>query len=284
VAQISCTLLACHFDASGSEDPDGDIASYAWDFGDGATSTSEVADHTYAAAGPQTVKLTVTDDDGETDEVTQNISPSDVPSPIAFVGANGTVGNRVNHAVTIPGTVEPGDALLLFFAANSTNPTYTPPAGWTQLESVNGSGILGRVWSKVAEPGDAGSSVRVTSSSYAKSHIAVSAYSGTDATPVAASAARLETSTTASHVSPTVTAPDTGGWLVSYWADKSSTTTSWTAPPEATARTSGAGSPSGHIAGLLADSNASVAGSTGGLTATADSASIRALSFSVVVH
>ena len=50
------------FDGSGSYDPDGTIASYAWDFGDGSSGTGPTPTHTYDA-GTFTVSLTVTDDD-----------------------------------------------------------------------------------------------------------------------------------------------------------------------------------------------------------------------------
>lgn len=53
-------------DGRASKDPDGTIASYAWDFGDGTTGTGATATRTYAAAGTYTVKLTVTDDRGGT--------------------------------------------------------------------------------------------------------------------------------------------------------------------------------------------------------------------------
>src|SRR5206468_487661 len=49
---------------STSSDPDGSIASYAWTFGDGATSTAQNPSHTYAAGGTYTVTLTVTDNQG----------------------------------------------------------------------------------------------------------------------------------------------------------------------------------------------------------------------------
>ena len=55
---------AVAFDGSGSSDPDGSIAAYRWDFGDGARATTAVASHAYAAAGAHVATLTVTDDAG----------------------------------------------------------------------------------------------------------------------------------------------------------------------------------------------------------------------------
>ncbi len=52
------------FDGTGSSDPDGAIASYAWDFGDGTTGSGPKPTHVYRKSGAYLVQLTVTDDSG----------------------------------------------------------------------------------------------------------------------------------------------------------------------------------------------------------------------------
>ncbi|MCL3839199.1 PKD domain-containing protein, partial [Aeromicrobium duanguangcaii] len=66
--------MRVEFDGSGSTDLEGPIASYAWDFGDGATSTSAKPSHTYASVGEYDVTLKVTDAGGLTDQVTRRIA------------------------------------------------------------------------------------------------------------------------------------------------------------------------------------------------------------------
>ncbi len=50
------------FDGTGTRDPDGAIASYEWDFGDGASGTGATPVHVYQKPGDYLVRLTVTDD------------------------------------------------------------------------------------------------------------------------------------------------------------------------------------------------------------------------------
>ena len=54
----SCSALACSFDGRGSTD-DQSVTGWTWDFGDGSSGTGSTVSHTYSAAGPYTVKLTV---------------------------------------------------------------------------------------------------------------------------------------------------------------------------------------------------------------------------------
>ena len=284
---VSCTMLNCAFDASASDDPDGTITNYAWNFGDGVTASgaSETVSHSYASAGAFTVTLTVTDNQGRTGTTTRTANSSNTQSPVAFVGASSTTGNRLNHTVTIPSSAQSGDLLVLFFVANSTTSTYTGPSGWTQVQTQSGDGTLGRAYTKIATGGDAGSPVTVTSSGYAKDVTTVVGYRGVDPeTPLSGSASALQTSSTTSHSTPTVNAPDDAQWLVSYWADKSSATTTWTLPGGVTQRSTASGSSSGHISAVLGDSSGPVpSGPQGGLVATADSAGSSAVTFSLLV-
>ncbi len=76
----ACTDLSCSFNAGGSSDSDGTIASYSWDFGDGNTANGQNPSHSYAAGGDYTVSLTVIDNDGATDTSMQVIT---VTEPVA---------------------------------------------------------------------------------------------------------------------------------------------------------------------------------------------------------
>jgi len=51
------------FNGSSSDDPDGDIDNYTWDFGDGEMGYGEMVAHTYAKAGTYAAILKVVDDD-----------------------------------------------------------------------------------------------------------------------------------------------------------------------------------------------------------------------------
>jgi len=66
---------AIEFSGSGSWDEDGEIASYAWEFGDGTPpAEGETVGHSYSDVGVYTISLTVTDDRGTTASATTEVT------------------------------------------------------------------------------------------------------------------------------------------------------------------------------------------------------------------
>ncbi len=77
IGQAMCDFLSCRFKDQSSDD-NGNVVSRIWTFGDGETSTESTPSHDFDAAGVYTVRLTVTDDDGETGTTTRYL-PLDAP-------------------------------------------------------------------------------------------------------------------------------------------------------------------------------------------------------------
>jgi len=101
----SCTELACTFNGTTSSDPDGSIAGYSWDFGDGGTANGATpAVHSYATAKAYTVQLTVTDNGGATGAVSHTVLPT---SPVGGTFASDTFNRTVTGGF---GTADTGGA------------------------------------------------------------------------------------------------------------------------------------------------------------------------------
>lgn len=120
--------------------------SYAWDFGDGQTSTESGPDHTYTADGTYTVTLTAQNACGE-DVVTQTVSISNLPvanfsadnhsgcAPLAVQFDNLSSSNAVSYEWSFPGGNPSGSA--------EENPLVTYPAAGTYavtLIAINPTG------------------------------------------------------------------------------------------------------------------------------------------------
>ena len=74
--------------AASSSDPDGDVLSYRWVFGDGATAMGATATHSYAQNGSYTVRMIVTDPRGLVDTAVTTATVSNVAPVLApFAGA-----------------------------------------------------------------------------------------------------------------------------------------------------------------------------------------------------
>jgi PKD repeat protein len=84
-----------NFDGSGSNDPDGSIASYEWDWTDDGTydDTGQMPTHTYSDSGTYTVRLRVTDDDGTTSTTTQSVTVTPRPTLSSKIVDQGQTGS-----------------------------------------------------------------------------------------------------------------------------------------------------------------------------------------------
>jgi PKD repeat protein len=80
IANFTYTIkgLSVTFDASSSFDPDGQITSWHWEFGDNTDGAGEVITHHYSTSGIYNVTLIVTDNDGANNSHTTRITVEDL--------------------------------------------------------------------------------------------------------------------------------------------------------------------------------------------------------------
>lgn len=283
IASPVCDLLECVFDGSGSSDPDaGDsVVSYLWDFGDGNTSTEVTPAHVYAAAGDFTVTLTVADQSGLTGSATYPLHVSDGTGPVAtaasLVGTSAVMRQQVAAAtVPVPAAAQAGDLLVLFVTANQavggTGPTGA--GDWTLAKEVVSGTLNVSVFTKVADGSEAGQTVTMTmpNSSY-RTDLTMLAYRGVGGTGIELIESAIDANT-ASHTSPALAVPGEKRVVLSFWADRSSSTTSWTAPGGVDVVSTQVGSGGGRVSSLIT-SQIVDGGSYGGLVATTDAVSAR---------
>ena len=88
--------LLVTFDASASIDPDGTIVSFEWSYGDGAIGTGPTVTHRYETADTFAVALTVTDDAGVEDTVTQVLEiGTGLPQIVSMALVNADTGEDI---------------------------------------------------------------------------------------------------------------------------------------------------------------------------------------------
>ncbi len=90
-----------------STDPDGQIVSWNWDFGDGSTSAQQNSSHSYASSGNYQASLTVTDNGGATDNTTKTVTVSGrlLPPEEFTVTAPDEITCSPGEPITIPITI-----------------------------------------------------------------------------------------------------------------------------------------------------------------------------------
>lgn len=106
--------LTVLFSAATSSDPDGQIVSYAWDFGDSSSGSGVFVEHQYKKKGSFVVTLTVTDDKGATASAKRTvfvIEPAEPPPP---KGRTDTAQNDfIIYSRTLLEAVKPGETFTV---------------------------------------------------------------------------------------------------------------------------------------------------------------------------
>ncbi|MDT8998234.1 glycosyl hydrolase family 18 protein [Paucibacter sp. APW11] len=123
----SASGLTVSVNGSASSDPDGSIASYAWNFGDNSTASGATASHAYAAAGTYTITLTVTDNKGATNSKTASVTVS---------------GTAVNKPPVASFTSSASGLTLSVNGSGSSDPDGTIASyAWNFGDNTSGSGV-----------------------------------------------------------------------------------------------------------------------------------------------
>ncbi len=124
--QAPCTMV---FNGTGSADPDGVVAAWYWDFGDGTAGSGRLATHTYTQPGRYTASLTVVDDSGLRDTRTVQVVIS---------GAGGNKAPEVEAGPSVIGAV--GEAIAIAGSV-ADDGLPTPPGNVTaQWSKLSGTG------------------------------------------------------------------------------------------------------------------------------------------------
>lgn len=108
---------AVAFDGSASNDPDGTIVSYEWDFGDGTSGTGANPTHVYTKPGDYLVRLTVTDDAGGTDTVTHTVAVvgnQSQPPTASFVATPSTAPKGTGIGFDASASQAPGSTIVSY--------------------------------------------------------------------------------------------------------------------------------------------------------------------------
>lgn len=289
---LDITGLDVSVDGSASTDPDGQVESYAWDFGDGTTKTGKTATHSYATSGQISVSLTVTDNSGVHSATVTKTGTVNAPdpsdrTPLDFVVGTESNSSSATPSMGIPHQVANGDGMLLFATVNSSVATVEDPTGvtgWTLIDSLKQDGTQTYLFAKTASGNDGGQTLKLPLSGTMKSAMHLLAFRGIDSGWVADSTIELNRTSGKVKETPVAQSNAEGSLAIAYWADKGSITNDFTLGPNMVARGNTAGTGGGRITSLIAQSATSFgAGPIGGYSATLDLDAARTVTMTVVL-
>ena len=181
------TGVSMSFDGSESEDVDGFLVAWEWDFGDGNTASGEKITYTYETPGNYSVSLTVRDDGQKTDSVSANITVESLealggtweleadpatsicdnihnsyavayPAPELTLSVSGTTVSGISSGTGTALSGEFGDAGALEMAGTSTQSDATCGTGTVQenlkiqfgsTQALTGEHVIQFTWSDV---------------------------------------------------------------------------------------------------------------------------------------
>ncbi len=207
--------------------------------------------------------------------------PDPDPEPVVTqVGSASQNANTQRPTVSVPGSVQEGDRLVLVVTTNRAA-TLTAPPGWTIVgEAADGSDLRSWVLTRAAPAGAAGSMIRVDLDAFAKTATHLLAYR--DAGPPVPRA-RADSATTALHAAPAASVTVAGSAAAWLWVDKVSTAHDWTLPSGLVVRGATRGSGGGLVTSVLGDRSALPAGALAPVTADASVASGKAIGWTMVL-
>ena len=215
--------LAVTFADTSSNDP----TDWAWDFGDGTTSTLQSPAHTYDTPGSYTVSLTVSNaagSDSESVTITVEADPPETFIEIEYIdGTTGSNGGATTISVDgIDGAVA-GDQLIATVVARG-NPAISPPSGWTEVNNTLLGTTARQVTFTTRLTGPSAPSYTFTLSKSQPATIILLAYRGTMETePVAEAADAMSATISRDLAAPSVEAA-TGQRLITLVSTSNLTT------------------------------------------------------------
>ena len=212
-----------------SDTSSGGPTSWAWNFGDGTTSTAQNPSKTYSSAGTYTVALTVSNAAGS--DTQTKVGYISVAAPAATIlrqSVKTTVNTTATTTVTIatPSGTAAGDVLVACVVPNATRVATTGvPAGWVQIAAViQGTSTRAYGYYKVAGSSEP-TSYTWTLNASVQNAGGIARYSGVDtATPLDAPPQSASGTSATTGTVPAVTTSTANAMLVGCMGIDSSST------------------------------------------------------------